>query len=162
MSAKNNRFTDIASEYTGAVTFKYLVKNKIIEIKAHNNGLSSLFKIIAKCLAGYSTVNEVPVKIDLRYSTDTTNYQTCLNNTILLSSRRYDTDGTNWSAYYTSVITSADIQADAISNLRTYRLYLMSSTDDMAYVTVEYNNLSSIELGAQALVEWKLTTTNPS
>lgn len=161
MSKKDNRFTNITTLYKGEVTFKYLVNDKVIEKKSHNEGLSPLFKVIAKCLAGYNTTSDVPIKLDLRYAeSGSSEYNTCLNNKIVLSARRFDYASANWSAYYTAVITNSDLLSNAIQSSRTYKLFLLSSTEDMASVDVAYDDLSSIQSGAQALIEWKLTTTN--
>lgn len=162
MDTCKNKYTSIDTCYTGTVTLEFLIKDKIVKINAHNEGLPELFRIIAKCLAGYDTTKDVPIKVDLRYLTDTS-YTSCLNHTIALSARRYDHDSTDdtWSAYYTAAIIKEDLKSNAIDADRTYKLYLISGKDkDMASIAIDYTPLSSIGAGAQALIEWKLTTKN--
>ena len=158
---KSNAITDL--QYTGEVSVKFNINGKLVDIRNHNSGLPNLFRIIAKALAGYNTSQEKPNYIDLRYITaKSSTWQSCLSNKQSVSQLSYHLEKGNWLTKAASTIPYSSLKITPISSLNAtaFRLYLMADESDLAYISINENDIAEIVPGTQALVEWILKISN--
>lgn len=148
-------------EYSGEVTLKFLHNGKDITAILHNEGTSSLFRLLARALAGYDTRIEAPKKLQL-YDKSGENYISILKSPIPLTGITYTQIGTDWCAVFTGVINSANLLTAPLTD-KTYYLALTSDNDvDLAYLTVPADFLTNLAKGVQGLVEWRMKVKNVS
>ena len=150
-------------EYSGEVRLKFLHNGKDITAILHNEGTNSLFRLLARALAGYDTRIETPKKLQL-YKKDSTSaeYISILKSPIPLTGITYTQLGDDWCAVFTGVINSANLITKPQTDV-TYYLSLTSDSDvDLAYLTVPSNFLTNLAKGVQGLVEWRMKVKNVS
>ena len=151
---------DINLGYKGNIKITYRIKGKVVEKYYHNEGLPNLFRIISKALTGASIYNERPTTIDLREKVNGS-WQTLLNSGGTATALLYTQDSNgDWVARATTTISYSQLTTTTFSPSGEYRLYLSSQTGDLAYLPVDGSDLSNIEQGTQALVEWTLKVSN--
>ena len=149
-------------EYSGEVTLKFLHNGKDITAILHNEGTPSLFKLLARALAGYDTRIETPKKLQLYKKDSTEAYISILKSPIPLTGITYTQLGEDWCAVFTGVINSANLTTVPQTGV-TYYLALTSSSDvDLAYLTVPGKFLTNLAKGVQGLVEWRMKVKNVS
>ena len=144
--------------YTGKVKLT-LDNNKF---SYHNNGLPNLFRLICRGLAGNNITNEIPEKVDLRYSNDDDNWQSCLINSQFLTQINYTLTNGSWVLKTATSIPYSELNVTPLSALGNvnFRLYLMSNNEDLAFVNINKSDILLINPGSQALVEWVLCFSN--
>jgi hypothetical protein len=147
--------------YEGEVFIKHRRGNKEFVVKGHNNGLSPLFRCVAKAMAGYDTSGERMMWVDLRHAPQgSETFVTCLNNEVPITQLIFMQDGYGrWITRITAAISEdsliSPISADSTD---VYRLYVMSNTRvDYAFFEVkDITALAAIQGTTQALIEWNL------
>lgn len=151
---------NITMGYQGSVKIKYKINGKVIENYYHNAGLPNLFRIISKALTGTDIYNERPIKIDLREYSDG-EWHSLLNSGGVASGLSYMQDNLgDWVTRATTTISYSQLKTTSFSSEGTYALYLVSQAGDLATLSVSGDDLSKIEQGTQALIEWTLKITN--
>lgn len=165
--------------YTGNVSVKLLINDKVVEINDHNLGLPYLMKAFAKFVTGnYSGESDIPQFLDLRKFVDTEGVQeweTSLNQRVPLSGRLFEYNEKqsppNWIAKFTGVINHSVLKDTILEDsLEKYRIYLYSGYDssdsnehyhDIAYLNISAKDLARIVPGTQAIIEWVMQVKNP-
>lgn len=148
-------------EYSGEVTLKFLHNGKDITAILHNEGTPSLFRLLARALAGYDTRIEAPKKLQL-YKKDGEAYISILKSPIPLTGITYTQIGKDWCAVFTGVINSTNLITPPKTDV-IYYLALTSSSDvDLAYLTVPGKFLTNLAKGVQGLIEWRMKVDNVS
>lgn len=151
--------------YSGNVSLRIKIKDKIIEINNHNSGLPAFFRGFAKVMAGYDlTVTEKPAYIDLQYkATGETEYSTCLNSPLTFTKMYTTTTEGDWVTIFTTILVASSIAIDISSYPDAeFRLCLQSRMEDLATIKILYSDLERIISGTQGLIEWTLKVTDPS
>lgn len=149
-------------EYSGEVTLKFLHNGKDITAILHNEGTPSLFKLLARALAGYDTRIETPKKLQLYKKGSAGEYISILKSPIPLTGITYTQLDNDWCALFTGVINSTNLSTTPEATI-TYYLALTSSSDvDLAYLTVPADFLTNLKRGVQGLVEWRMKVKNVS
>ena len=158
-------------EYTGKLNIRYLINNKEVQYKGHNEGLSALFKYICKVLSGNleNAKESGPTFVDVRFlaENDGTIVQTsCLYNKIDISNKEYffDTSISSWVARFKTVLSYNMINFSIVNThlQDTVYLYLVSGNgQDLARLLLtDALDLRDITVGTQALVEWTMQVQN--
>lgn len=147
-------------DYSGEVTLKFLHNGKDITAILHNEGTNSLFRLLARALAGYDTRIEAPKKLQLYKKDSTSAYISILKSPIPLTGITYTQISGDWCAVFTGVINSANLLTKPEDKV-TYYLALTSDSDvDLAYLTVPADFLTNLAKGVQGLVEWRMKVQN--
>lgn len=151
--------------YTGSVDLSININGKKIYLNKKNNGLPNLFRLISKALAGFDISKEKLSYIDLRYSTleNTETYISCLTNIQSLSQLSFNLDNGGWVTRATSTIPYSSLafpRLDLLDNVNDFRIYLMTKSYDVAFITIDKEVVYKILPGTQALIEWVLKVSN--
>ena len=157
-------------DYKGSVTLSLTVAGKKIKIKSHNNGTSSLFKLLCQCLTGnYPGTNYLPQYISLQRSENgQDNWISFLNGKQALTGKNYvEESQNNWVASFSGVINySSLVQTIDPSDTGSYRLVLLSGIDGssavLATLAVDVKDLAKISPGTNLIIEWKMMFSNAS
>lgn len=158
-----NGINDLDIGYIGNVNIKIPVNGKMMNIHRKNKGLSELFRIISKALAGNDISNDKPSYIDLRFLNDYGEWQSCLSRKQSIAQLSFNMQDGNWVTRAASSIPYSALTITPISELgegKLFRLYLMSRNDDLAYIDISSDDVYSITPGTQALIEWILKLVN--
>jgi len=162
-----------SSKYVGSVSIK--IKDKDGDIRViktnHNEGTLNLSKLFAMMMCGYSeSLNYVPKFIDLQYSSDSgVTWLTYLKKEIPLTAISHFLDTSlnpsNWVFSCTSVIPFTSLR-DPVRADDPYAFRFVLKTDkimspvisrELAYFyNITAEELSNIEEGTQAIIEWKM------
>lgn len=161
--------------YKGNVQVSLRIKDKVINLKAHNSGLPTLNRSFCNFITGNTTtIEDIPEYIDLRYNAGTS-WQTMLISRIHLSGKEwtYDNSLSNYIAKFTGVISYNYLsRAITRSDSEVYRLYLYSGSlgldslgnptgyYDLAYLDIDAETLSYLSPGTQAIIEWSMQLLN--
>ena len=161
--------------YSGQVTCKIKIGNKIINKVIHNNGTMQLKRAFAMFMCGGTVAKEalryIPSRVDLLYSEDNwLKSDTYLNRTVLATNPNYGKDTTSsedsWYVEYTAVIPYSALR-DKINLSYKYRLYLMCeeiARDDennyLAFIDVSAADLAVLEAGVSFILSWRLKLLN--
>ena len=147
--------------YSGKVTIKLKLKNKVIPIYTHNQGTTELFLLFAKLLSGtVITKNELPYYLDIQATDDSGKYISCLQNKIIAVSSYKMKNST-----YVTTVEGTVYYQNISSNISTYsghRLALLSRSNALlAYILIDYDTyLSRLSPGTQAVISWELSLDN--
>ena len=145
--------------YEGNVELTFFRNGTKIVIKKKNAGVKNLFRILCRALAGYDISGEIPSFLDLRVVNGSST-SSILNNKIALTGKSYRIESNDWVLKITGTIAYSDLMNPEISESSTYRLYLMNTSADLAYLNVEATDLAGITEGTQMLVNWTLKFQN--
>ena len=152
--------------YTGQVSLKLKSKGHTIELKGHNRGLDSIFRLFAVALAGYDVFELRPVKADLRGSNinsdSLSDYISCLSAPVPVSAGTYFYDS-SLATWVTRLTISLAYSAQLQSNINAYSYFvivLSSSTDDLAYLKIDKDKLSVVESGSEFIITWDMFVEN--
>jgi hypothetical protein len=150
--------------YRGSVNVSLNINGNKVIINKHNNGLPDLFRLISKALAGYNTSTEKISYIDLRYNTidSPDDFVSCLTAKQSITQLTYSLNSGSWVTNAASTIPYASLIVAPISylNAKEFRIYLMTKDVDVAYISVDEQDLLKLVPGTQALVEWTLKISN--
>lgn len=167
-------------QYQGTVKLYIKVKDKVIELKKHNNGTAALQELFAKFMSSWlekitpdSEMNRnnwndarsyLPRYIDLRRSADKVEWSTCLLNRINITGRKAVINEDNeWVARFTSTIRYQDL-IDTIdaTDTDTFRFYMYTVGEDartivdLAYLDVTAIDVAKLSPGTQIIIEWDM------
>jgi len=154
-----NKMKD-AFTYHGKVKISYKINGKTYEIPAHNLGTQNLFKFLCRSLCGANVINDRPIQIDIRTSTQSSFLysESILIDKLAVSTTYIDDISVGWMAKFTAELKYNNLNMD-ISPLEQnyFRLYLQnSSEEDFAYVGVDYLTLAQLQAGTQLQIDWCL------
>lgn len=170
---KDNSAIVTGSKYVGAVSFKLKDKNDNIKIikSSHNEGTVNLSKLFAMLMSGYPVaLNYIPKFLDLQYSDNGGEaWFSYLKTEVPLTAPSYYFDTSispsNWVAAYTAVIAYSSMR-DKVDPKTSQIFRFVLKTDriseaviprDLAYFyNISAEELSNIEDGTQAIIEWKM------
>lgn len=159
-----NVFTPM--EYIGKVNLKFKIGNKVVDFTKNNKGLPALFRIISKALAGFNTMMDKPSYIDLRYIEfeGSTEWESCLSKNQSITQLSYTVENGSWVTKAMATIPYSAISVPSIESLDAYafRVYLLSESEELAYIDINKESIMEITPGTQALVEWVLRVSNYS
>lgn len=129
-----------------------------------NNGLPNLFKLICEALAGNNVSKNIPEKIDLRYSFNDSQdtWESCLINNQFLTQTNYLLENGSWKLKVAASIPYSELSVTPLESLSgaIFRIYLMSSKEDLAFIDINRSDILMLNPGSQALIEWTLTFSN--
>ena len=160
-----NDIADMNIGYVGNVNIKIPINGKMTNIHRKNKGLSELFRVISKALAGNNIVDDKPSYIDLRFLNDYGEWQSCLSKKQSIAQLSFNMQDGNWVTRASSSIPYSALTITPISDLgegKLFRIYLMSRNNDLAYIDISSGDVYSITPGTQALIEWVLKIVNAS
>lgn len=144
--------------YTGMVTIKSDYSGCKKEIIRHNVGTEHLFKVFAKCLAGYDVSKDVPVAIDIVDDND----NSILDYLYLFTGTVYTKKDNHWVTRYTTIIPKSKLQT--INANLTYSLHLCDRNSNvlasLTFTEAEVDAIANLDNDMQLLIEWELTVTN--
>lgn len=161
------------SRYVGNLSFKLVDKSNNIKVikSSHNEGTLNLSKLFAMLLSGYPVaLNYVPKFLDLQYTSDNgTTWLSYLKREVPLTAISYYLDSSltpsNWVFSSTAVISYSNLR-DPVSPESPYGFRFALKTDnimnavisrELAYFyDISAEELSNIEDGTQAIIEWKM------
>lgn len=160
--------------YTGLVTFKLKLGDKIITLKRHNAGLPALMKSICKFLTGQGDQeHEIPEFLDLRRRLVDTGdpWDTFITQQVSCGTTgriyEFDSELSNWVAKYSFSIPYSIlvdyVEVDDTAHEYRFVLYAEDAEGnplDLAYIPISAAELSRITPGLQAVVEWSLQIVN--
>lgn len=150
--------------YLGSVDLSLNINGIKVIINKHNNGLPDLFRLISKSLAGYDITKEKIAYIDLRYSKldDPDTFNSCLTKKQSVSQLTYFIENGSWVTKAASSIPYSSLIVSPISSLnaKSFRIYLMTKSTDLAFIEIDEKDLLKLVPGTQALVEWVLKISN--
>ncbi len=151
--------------YTGSVNLSVKNNGKIIKSTYHNSGLPELFKIIAKSISGNGIdLNERPHYIDLRYRVSINNiWKTCLINKQSITQSDYFQENGFWVCKFAANIPYSEFTIPPQNNAfkdASFRLYIESKNNDLAFIDVDFDTVNTIVPGSQAIVEWVMRLSN--
>ena len=152
--------------YNGIVRIQ--IKNDKYVI--HNEGLSDLFKLLAKALAGYNTSSERPTRLKVVDNQDnnllTVSYLNLFANTYLQLEEEPEFVGyyNAWAARYLCYLPGYQIDNDKVENL-TGGYFIITNSNNIELAKVQMTpelitSLKSLDDTNQALIEWNLLVTN--
>lgn len=161
-------------KYSGSVTMKIKKNGKIVTVtNGHNGGTIYLSKLFSMLMSGYTkALQYIPSYVDLQYRDENSSdpWVSYLKREVAISAPSYYSDGSispaNW-VYVATASIPFGLLSSAVTEDSPYefRLCLLSddieSSDlggrDLAYFTsIQKEELSKIEEGSQAIIEWKM------
>lgn len=162
--------------YQGIVSVKLKINGKLYDVTSHNEGLNYLKYIFALLMTGNSLGSAyTPEYIDLRkvYIEDGVEIERSYFNYFSpLSAKRYYSDGGDWVAELTTVISYEQLLDTVLpDDTSQYYLYLMTGYDtensverqhDLAKLAITPKTLSQITPGITASLVWSLQLVNVS
>jgi len=161
--------------YKGIVELSYKVGDRIISKEFHNNGTEQLKRAFAMFMCGGSVAQTaqryLPTKLDLKYKFSG-NWVSTLTRTVPVTNPSYNYDdeesGKQWYVEYNSVIPYSSLKQEIVEGFD-YRLYLLcqgtdseDTSDELAYINVDSQDLATLTAGVSVLVSWKLKLLNDS
>lgn len=162
--------------YLGSVSVKLKIGGKMYDISSHNEGLNYLKYIFALLMTGNNLGKAYsPQYIDLRKEYEAEGesiVSSYFNYFSEVTGKRYYSDGNNWIAEITAVISSEQIlQTILPDDTSNFYLYLMTGYDDdntiekqhdLARLKISAKSLSQITPGVTATLVWSLKLVNVS
>lgn len=151
--------------YTGYVTVKLKIKDKVFELSKHNSGLSALFRIFAMALCGYNVSQSAPVKLDLRGAnvapTDSNInlFTSCLPALVPLTGVQYFQEDDIWKSRFTATIPYSFFLAQKLSMYTNKILVLTGLSDDLAYLSIS-EGFEDLTEGTELIISWDMYVDN--
>lgn len=147
-------------QYHGKVNLKFKINGKSYDVVTHNNGTANLFKYLCKCLCGANVIDDRPLKVDVRTSTQSSFLysDSIVIDKLLVTSTYIDDISVGWMAKFSTELKYNNLNTDIAPLTENYfRLYLQNdSGEDYAYISVDYLVLSQITAGTQLQIDWCL------